>query len=140
MPSPIVGGEIVLCVCCGKPLHPRISRVPYLFFNRSDPGEMGVGFHGADEQGITNNKQRRRGMTAAEDHAMNPFFPPPNARKTVTHGKLSFELPVLYFRDDAFGLFFTADPNKVTSVMPSHRLYPVRLSAKRAIVGVVALN
>jgi len=71
---------------------------------------------------------------------MPPFFPPTNARKTVTHGKLSFELPILYFRDDAFGLFFTADPNKVTSVMPSHRLHPVRLSAKKAIVGVVAFN
>lgn len=71
---------------------------------------------------------------------MTPFFPPTNARKTVTHGKLSFELPILYFRDDAFGLFFTADPNKVTSVMPSHRLHPVRLSAKKAIVGVVAFN
>jgi hypothetical protein len=62
---------------------------------------------------------------------MTPFFPPTNARKTVTHGKLSFELPILYFRDDAFGLFFTADP---------HRLHPVRLSAKKAIVGVVAFN
>jgi hypothetical protein len=71
---------------------------------------------------------------------MTPFFPPTNARKTVTHGKLSFELPILYFRDDAFGLFFTADPNKVRSVMPSHRLHPVRLSAKKAIVGVVAFN
>jgi hypothetical protein len=71
---------------------------------------------------------------------MTPFFPDPKARKTVTHGKLSFELPILYFRDDAFGLFFTADPNKVMAVMPSHRLHPVRLSAKRAIVGVLAFN
>lgn len=71
---------------------------------------------------------------------MTPFFPPIDSLKTVTYGKLSFELPILYFRDDAFGLFFTADNDKVTSVMPSHRLHPVRLSAKRAIVGFAAFN
>lgn len=71
---------------------------------------------------------------------MTPFFPAPDARKTVTHGKLSFDLPILYFRDDAFALFFTADPNRVTSVMPSHRLHPVLLSARKAMVGIAAFN
>ncbi len=71
---------------------------------------------------------------------MTTFFPDPNVRKTVTCGKQSFDLPVLYFRDDAFALFFTADPDRVASVMPSHRLQPVRLSARKAMVGVVAFN
>lgn len=71
---------------------------------------------------------------------MTPFFPAPNVRKTVTCGKQSFDLPVLYFRDDAFALFFTADPDRVASVMPSHRLQPVRLSARKAMVGIAAFN
>lgn len=71
---------------------------------------------------------------------MTPFFPAPDARKTVTCGKQTFDLPVLYFRDDAFALFFTADPERVASVMPSHRLKPVRLSAKKAMVGIAAFN
>jgi hypothetical protein len=71
---------------------------------------------------------------------MTPFFPAPNARKKVTCGKQSFDLPILYFRDDAFALFFTADPERVASVMPSHRLQPVRLSARKAMVGIAAFN
>ncbi len=71
---------------------------------------------------------------------MTPFFPATSDSKTVTYGKLSFDLPILYFRDDAFALFFTADPDRVASVMPSHRLKPVRLSARKAMVGIAAFN
>jgi hypothetical protein len=71
---------------------------------------------------------------------MTPFFPATSDSKTVTYGKLSFDLPILYFRDDAFALFFTADRNEVTSFMPSHRLHPVLLSARKAMVGIAAFN
>ncbi len=71
---------------------------------------------------------------------MSTFFPSQEARKPVTHGKLSFELPVLYFRDDAFALFFSANPHKVRPTMPSHRLHPVLLSSRKAVVGIVAFN
>lgn len=71
---------------------------------------------------------------------MTPFFPATSDSKTVTYGKLSFDLPILYFRDDAFALFFTADRKKVTSFMPSHRLHPVLLSARKAMVGIAAFN
>ncbi|NIO11627.1 MAG: hypothetical protein GTO40_27860, partial [Deltaproteobacteria bacterium] len=71
---------------------------------------------------------------------MAAFFPTTRAFKTVTHGNLSFEVPILYFRDDAFALFFTADPGKVRSLMPSPRLHPVLLSAKKTMVGIAAFN
>jgi len=68
------------------------------------------------------------------------FFPSTRPGKTVTHGNATFELPVLYFRDDLFALFFTAEPHKVRSLMPSDWLHPVLLSARKAIVGVAAFN
>lgn len=71
---------------------------------------------------------------------MRAFFPTTRTRKTVTYGKVTFELPVLYFRDDFFALFFTADPQKVKALMPSDRLHPVLLSAKKALVLVAAFN
>jgi hypothetical protein len=58
----------------------------------------------------------------------------------VTHGTVSFELPILYFRDDVFGLLFGADFRKVHALMPSDRLHPVRLPGGGAIVGIFAMN
>jgi hypothetical protein len=58
----------------------------------------------------------------------------------VTHGTASFELPILYFHDDVFGLLFGADFRKVNDLMPSDRLHPVRLPGGRAIVGIFAMN
>jgi hypothetical protein len=52
----------------------------------------------------------------------------------------TYELPILYFRDDMSALFFTADAKKVKAVMPSDRLYPVRLPGGRALVGIVTFN
>jgi len=52
----------------------------------------------------------------------------------------TYELPVLYFRDDMFALFFSADFRRVKKAMPSDRLHPVRLPNGRALVGVVAFN
>lgn len=60
---------------------------------------------------------------------------------TVTErGTARFELPILYFRDDAFALFFTAEARSVTALMPSARLHPVRMPGGRALVGIAAFN
>lgn len=50
------------------------------------------------------------------------------------------ELPVLYFRDDLFILFFTADYHKVRQAMPSERLYPIRVGNNRAMLAIAAFN
>jgi hypothetical protein len=73
--------------------------------------------------------------------AYQPFFSSSlRPGKILSHGVATFESPVLYFRDDAFGLFYTADKHAVESLMPSKRLHPVRLPGNRALVGVIAFN
>jgi hypothetical protein len=49
-------------------------------------------------------------------------------------------LPILYFRDDTFILFFVASFDKVKAAMPSDQLHPVRTFGGRAIVGITASN
>ncbi len=71
---------------------------------------------------------------------MSTFFSSTRPGVKVTHGAATFELPALYFRDDAFLLFFTADSDKVRALLPSDNLYPVLLSKRKAIVGIVAFN
>lgn len=71
---------------------------------------------------------------------MKPFFADAGPRKTVTAGGQKFELPILYFRDDAFALFYTADPDKLKALLPSDRLFPVTLSKKKALFGVACFN
>ena len=71
---------------------------------------------------------------------MSTFFGDSHPVQTVTHGQATFDLPILYYRDDAFALYFTADYEKVKAVMPSDRLYPVMLPGKKAIVAIVAFN
>jgi len=68
------------------------------------------------------------------------FFAGARPGRQVTHGSASFELPILYHRDDAFGLFFTADAGAVRAMLPSPRLHPLILPGKRALVGVMAFN
>jgi hypothetical protein len=68
------------------------------------------------------------------------FFSSTRPGEKVTHGTASFELPILYFHDDVFGLLFGADFRKVHALMPSDRLHPVRLPGGRAIVGIFAMN
>jgi hypothetical protein len=72
--------------------------------------------------------------------ATSAFFASSGPKRSVTHGRASFELPILYFRDDCFGLFFGADFDRVRAALPSDRLHPVRLLDGRAIVAVVAFN
>ncbi|MEN8244035.1 MAG: acetoacetate decarboxylase family protein [Thermodesulfobacteriota bacterium] len=71
---------------------------------------------------------------------MSSFFNDASPEKTVTHGEATFDLPVLYHRDDAFALYFTADYKKVKAVMPSDKLHPVVLPGGKAIVAFCAFN
>jgi len=71
---------------------------------------------------------------------MKPFFENAAPVRSVTHGQASFDLPILYYRDDAFGLYFTADADAVSAVMPSDRLFPVLLPNKRALAAIFAFN
>jgi len=68
------------------------------------------------------------------------FFAGTRPGYLVTHGDVSFELPILYFRDDFFGLYFTADRRKVEAVMPSEKIFPVLTPNNKAIVVVSAYN
>jgi hypothetical protein len=68
------------------------------------------------------------------------FFSDTRPGESVSHGCASFELPILYFRDDLFGLSFAADLSQVRALMPSDRLHPVRLPGGKAIVGIFAMN
>lgn len=60
--------------------------------------------------------------------------------RVVKHGEAEFELPVLYLRDDFFGLYFTASKKKVKEILPSDRMHPVTLPNGRAIVAILAWN
>jgi hypothetical protein len=68
------------------------------------------------------------------------FFAGARPGRLVTHGSATFELPILYHRDDAFGLFFTADAAAVRALLPSPRLHPLALPGGRVLVGVMAFN
>jgi len=71
---------------------------------------------------------------------MKTFFGDSKPVNTVTYGKATFDLPILYYRDDAFALYFTADYEKVKTAMPSDRLHPVVLPGNRAIVAIGMFN
>ncbi len=71
---------------------------------------------------------------------MDQFFEFTRPGKSITHGVASCEMPILYFRDDLFGLFFTADFEKVKQLMPSDKLHPVKLTNKKTAIAIVAFN
>ncbi len=68
------------------------------------------------------------------------FFDDTRPGNNVTYGQATFDLPILYFRDDFFGLYFSADYQKVKAIMPSPRLHPLRLPHGRAVVVIAAYN
>jgi len=68
------------------------------------------------------------------------FFDGTRPGTAVRHGEAAFDLPILYFRDDCFGLFYAADEDRARRLMPSGRLHPVRLGLGRTLVGVIAFN
>jgi Acetoacetate decarboxylase (ADC) len=71
---------------------------------------------------------------------MTDFFSNTRPGTEVVLGGATFELPILYFRDDVFVSFHTADYDRVRALMPSDRLHPVRLPGGRTLVGVAAFN
>jgi hypothetical protein len=71
---------------------------------------------------------------------MSGFFSNSRPGNTIIHGDFSYELPILYFRDDLFLVFFSADYRRVRQAMPSDRLHPVVLPGGRAMVGLAAFN
>ena len=71
---------------------------------------------------------------------MASFFSGTRPATAVTHGSATFDLPILYFRDDLFLLFYTADLARVKQVLPSDHLHPVTLPGRKAVVGVGAFN
>lgn len=71
---------------------------------------------------------------------MTNFFSNTRPGKTVTYGSATFELPILYFKDDFFGLYFSADYQKVKAIMPSENLHPLKLPNGRAVVAIAAYN
>ena len=71
---------------------------------------------------------------------MKAFFASARPGTEISVGTETVEMPILYFRDDAFGLFFTAEAAKVRAALPSDRLYPVQLPGGRALVVILAFN
>lgn len=68
------------------------------------------------------------------------FFASTRPGTWAGHGTAEFELPILYFRDDFFSLYFAADAQNVSRLIPSDNLYPVLLPNKKAVVAVGAFN
>ena len=71
---------------------------------------------------------------------MKGFFSKAGPKTKVEHGAASFELPILYFREDSFVAFFSAKMEKVKLLMPSQSLEPVTLAKGRTVLGIAAFN
>jgi len=71
---------------------------------------------------------------------MASFFDNTRPAKIITIDNNSYELPILYKRDEFMGLYYTADANRVKSILPSQRLHPITLPNGRAIVAIAAYN
>lgn len=71
---------------------------------------------------------------------MSDFFSQVQTKTEATHKNATFELPILYFRDDLFVLFFTGSFDKIKSLMPSKNLHPVRMFGNKALVGFAVFN
>jgi hypothetical protein len=68
------------------------------------------------------------------------FFDGTRPGHSVSHGSASFDLPIVYLRDDCFGLFFTASAERLRESLPSDRLHPVLVSRRRALLAIVAFH
>ena len=71
---------------------------------------------------------------------MKSFFSNARPGREVIFNEQAIELPILYYRDDFFALYFTADMRKVIEMLPSANLHPVMMPNGRAILGVGAFN
>ncbi|MFC1890335.1 acetoacetate decarboxylase family protein [Thermodesulfobacteriota bacterium] len=68
------------------------------------------------------------------------FFESAGRRENVVLGDASFDLPILYYRDDLFLAFFPADLKRVRRFLPAESLRPVSPYPGKALVGVAAFN
>ncbi len=71
---------------------------------------------------------------------MSRFFDGARPGTQTACGTGSVEMPILYFRDDCFAAFFTADRRRVEALMPSTQLHPIRIRGGRVLLAVVAFN
>jgi hypothetical protein len=81
----------------------------------------------------------RRGRRAAE-HRRSFFEWDGPADPAVDIGVARIALPIRYWRTDCFLGVFPADYGAVSDLLPSRRLFPVRLPGTKAAVAVVAYN
>jgi hypothetical protein len=73
-------------------------------------------------------------------NAAKGFFDGTRLGKQAKYGEASFELPILYLRDDFFGLYYTADTKKISEIIPSDKLTPVTMPNGRAVIAIMAYN
>lgn len=71
---------------------------------------------------------------------MSEFFSGTRPGRLVRAGEGTVELPILYFRDDAFTGLFAASYDAIRRLMPSDRLHPARTLDGRGLVVVTAYN
>ncbi len=71
---------------------------------------------------------------------MTHFFANTRPGKEIILDGKAVELPVLYYRDDFFILYFTLNIKKMIEILPSPNVYPVRMPNGKAIIGVGAFN
>jgi hypothetical protein len=62
------------------------------------------------------------------------------AEKGVDVGSAIVNLPAMYYRDDSFAGFFSADAEAVRNQLPADDLHPVLWPGGRAVVAIVAFN
>ena len=68
------------------------------------------------------------------------FFENAGPFESVTHGPATFDLPILYYRDDLFLGFFGASAAGISEILPSPSLKPILFRPGRALFGVAAFN
>ena len=73
-------------------------------------------------------------------NAAKGFFDGTRPGKQAKYGEASFELPILYLRDDFFGLYYTADTKKISQILPSDKLTPVTMPNGRSVIAIMAYN
>ncbi|MDJ0720600.1 MAG: acetoacetate decarboxylase family protein [Desulfobacterales bacterium] len=71
---------------------------------------------------------------------MKPFFSNTRPGKEIILNENIVELPILYYRDDFFVLYFTGNTKKMIEMLPSENLYPVVMPNGKALIGVGAFN
>ena len=71
---------------------------------------------------------------------MSDFFANTRPGREVTHGGATFELPILYHRDDCFAAMFACDAREARASLPSDQLHPVTLPGGKAIAIVAAFH